>query len=165
MSRLHGGYQQSGEIRAEAASPKMALIYSYIHEHTCTYKTPPWIYKNPKDVHRLVFISTWTEKTQMLPCLVHGRWKTSAFFCNFLKYFQHVLAQLSYAHRELRKYRRLMELLGRAVARLCPGQQTEEHFQHTLKIQILSKSLESRCQLWITWLLCHIFPGYAHWLR
>lgn len=88
MSRLHGGYQQSGKIRAEASSPKMALIYSYIHEHTCTYKTPQWIYKNPKDAHGLVFISTWTEKTLMLPRLVHGCWKTSAFFCNFLKYFQ-----------------------------------------------------------------------------
>lgn len=69
------------------------------------------------------------------------------FFRNFPKYFQHVLAQLSSAPRELWKYGRLMELPGRAVARLCPGQQTEECFQHTLKIQILSKSLESRCQL------------------
>ena len=58
-----------------------------------------------------------------------------------------MLAQLSYVPRELWKYRRLMELPGRAVAWLCPGQQTEERFQHTLKIQILSKSLESRCQL------------------
>lgn len=57
------------------------------------------------------------------------------------------LAQLVYAPRELLNYRRLMELLERAVAWLCPDQQTEEHFQCMMKIQILSKSLESRCQL------------------
>lgn len=91
--------------------------------------------------------------------------KNISAFCNFLKYFQHVLSQLSYAPRELWKYQRLMELPQWAVAQLCPGQETEEHFKLMLKIQILSKSLESRCQLWITWLLCHIFPGYAHWLR
>lgn len=141
--------------------------HSYIHIYTNTHahiKTHCKAKKTPRMRTGWSSLAFGQKKTP-LPRLVSGHWKTSALFCNFLKYFQHVLAQLSSAPRELWKCGRLMELPGRAVARLCPGQQTEERFQHTLKIQILSKSLESRCQLWITWLLCHIFPGYAHWLR
>lgn len=139
-------------------------IHLYIHECMCTHKIPLWIYENPEDEHRLVFISIWTEKICFIFLFLDTE-KHQHFLGTSWNIFIMCLAQLFYAPREFWKYWRLMELLERAVAWLCPEQQTEEHFQCMLKIQILSQSLESRCQLWITWLLCHIFLGYAHWLR
>lgn len=78
MSRMHGGYQQSSEIRAEDAFQKNGT-YTSIYVWAYMYKTPLWIYKTPKDEQGLVFISIWTEKN-LLPRLVSGHWKTSALF-------------------------------------------------------------------------------------
>lgn len=41
-------------------------MYGYTHEHMHRHKKPLWISENPKDAHRLVFISICTEKKYFL---------------------------------------------------------------------------------------------------